>query len=405
MRKVAYWLLLVLIFTIPCENILELAGFGTISQPIGLLVAGFWSVTAVYSGNIRKPNPIHLVILLFVLWNIVSIFWSIDANATAARLQTYILLFGLVYIVWDLFSTPKALEAGLQAYVLGAWVSIGSLILNFLADNRVGYARFTGAGFGEGNLGITLALGIPIAWYLATSVNKNRLVRWLTIPNFLYVPAALFAIVLTASRGSIIAVIPGLIFILASFQRLRVSIRVLVFIALLTSLFLLQPLVPVESFQRLATADDSIAEGDLNGRVAIWEAGIVAFGEHPFLGVGSNAFRLATDIGKMAHNSYLSVLVETGIPGFILFAITWMLAFTFALRHPKHAKRFWLALLVVLAVGIFSLNWAHRKQTWLIPSLVTASAALISQQVKPDTSRFPLTQTHNKRLVTPSLDE
>lgn len=404
MRTVSYWFLLVLIFIIPWENAVDLAGFGTISSPIGLLVAAFWMATAVYTGKIRRPGPFHLVFFLFVGWNIVSVFWSIDVNETYARLQTYVLLFGLVYIVWDLFTSPKALEAGLQAYVLGAWISIGSLLSNYLADNRVGYARFTGTGFGEGNLAIILALGIPIAWHLATSENSNRVVRWLSVVNAIYVPAALFAIVLTASRGSLFAVFPGLLFILASIQRLRVVVRVLVFIALASSLYLLQPLVPEESIQRLATADESIAQGDLGGRVAIWEAGLVAFSERPLFGVGSSAFGSATDIGKLAHNSYLSVLVETGLIGFIFFAGIWMMAVIFALRHPKQTRRFWLSLLVVLAIGIFSLNWAHRKQTWLFPSLVVVSVGLTTRQIEHETAYERQLKITKKRLATSSLD-
>ncbi|UCC53235.1 MAG: hypothetical protein JSV68_04555, partial [Anaerolineaceae bacterium] len=115
-------------------------------------------------------------------------------------------------------------------------------------------------------------------------------------------------------------------------------------------------------------------------------------------------FRFATDIGKMAHNSYLSVLVETGIPGFILFAITWIMAINFALRHPKQAKRFWLTLMMVLAIGIFSLNWAHRKQTWLVPGLIATSAALISHQTIPESSRYKWSPTHSAEMVTTSSD-
>ncbi|UCC50645.1 MAG: O-antigen ligase family protein [Anaerolineaceae bacterium] len=404
MRTVAYWLSLILIFTIPWENIVDLFGSGTVSTPIGLLAAAFWIGTVVYTGKIRRPRPFHLVFLLFICWNVVSVLWSIDVDETTSRLQTYVLLFGLVYIIWDLFTGPKALEAGLQAYVLGAWISVGSLMINFLANNRSTYSRFTATGFGEGNLGITLALGIPIAWHLATSENRNKIVSWLSVANVIYVPAALFAIVLTASRGSLFTALPGLLFILASFQRLRVGVRVLVFLALVSALFLIQPLVPKESIQRLATADESIAEGDLNGRVAIWEAGLHAFTEHPILGVGSSAFRRATEIGKMAHNSYLSVLVETGIPGFILFATTWMMAVIFALHHPKHARRFWLSLLVLLAIGIFSLNWAHRKQTWLFPSLVVVSASLTTRRIEDETAAESQLNIADKRLIASSLD-
>lgn len=56
------------------------------------------------------------------------------------------------------------------------------------------------------------------------------------------------------------------------------------------------------------------------------------------------------------------------------------------MQHPKQGRQFWLAVLMVLAVGILTLNWGHRKQTWLFPSLVVASAAVSVKRNDPDES-------------------
>ena len=37
----------------------------------------------------------------------------------------------LVFILWDLYTTRSALLAGLQAYILGAYVAVGSAVNNY----------------------------------------------------------------------------------------------------------------------------------------------------------------------------------------------------------------------------------------------------------------------------------
>jgi len=83
---------------------------------------------------------------------------------------------------------------------------------------------------------------------------------------------------------------------------------------------------------------------------------------------------------KVAHNSFLSVLVEVGLIGFVLFGIILTIAIVKAWNHPKWDKSFWLSLLLVWAIGASSLTWEHRKVTWLFLSLVVASAALTSRR-------------------------
>jgi len=383
MHTVTFWLSLILVFMIPWENSVVIAGLGTLTRVTGLLVTAFWGVTVVATGRFRKPHPFHLAVYLFVLWNVISVFWSVDVDWTVTRIQTYFQVAGLAYILWDLYTTPAALKAGLQAYVLGAYVSIGSTVANYLAGNAfsdVDPHRYSGAGLNTVDLALILALSIPVAWHLAVSASNNKKSDVLRLVNYAHIPAALFAMLLGATRAGLIATVPAFLFILGTFTRLKLSSRVLIFAALIGALFALQPLVPQTSFDRLATTGASIAAGDLGGRVDIWREGIAVFLEHPLLGVGSGAFRTAVESDKIAHNTFLSVLVEGGIVGFVLFVIILAITVYQARRQPKWDSRFWLTVLLVWAVGVSSLTWEHRKPTWLFLSLVVVSASLSSQR-------------------------
>jgi O-antigen ligase len=401
MRTLAFWLSLVLIFMIPWENMVVVSSLGTISRGAGLLMAAFWGATVVVTGRFRKPRPFHATVFLFMLWSTVSVFWSVDVDMTIIRLLTYFQLLGFVLILWDLYTTPAALKAGLQAYVLGAYVSIGSVVINYHTGVSSNPGRYTATGFNETYVALILALGIPVAWHLATSESDSKKTHLLRLVNYAYIPAATLAILLTATRGALIAAFPAFFFVFASFIRLKLFQRVLLFATLIGALVALQPLIPQKSLDRLGTTGTSIAEGDFGERGPVWREGIAIFEEHPLLGVGGGAFRVAaTGTRHSAHNTYLSVLVEVGIIGFGLFAIILAMAVYHAWHQPKWDSRFWLTVLIVWAVGVVTIALENRKAIWLFLSLVVVSANVSgdSAKSKPSSAFSP-----QKALNVPSV--
>lgn len=365
---------------IPWENVVFFGEDETTgARVIGILVAAFWLLTVLVTGKFRRLTPFHVAVYVFVLWNVISMLWSINTDLTLEIIQSYVQLAILALILWDLFDNSAALNAGLQAYVLGAYVAIVSTIVNYLSGIDSVQTRFAATGFNENDLGITLALGLPMAWHLALSRNQGRGAKLLTFVNYAYIPAATLAIILTGSRGALIAAVPAFFFVIWSFVRLKPSSRVLLFMTFIGVLFVLQPFVPQTSIQRLATIGTSIAELDLGGRVDIWRQGIIVFSEHPLFGIGSGAFGEALESGLSAHNSFLSVLVEVGLIGLALFAIILAMTVRQATVQSKWAARLWLSILAVWTIGSSSAGWEARKPTWLILSLVVVAASLTFQ--------------------------
>ena len=93
--------------------------------------------------------------------------------------------------------------------------------------------RYTATGFNVNDVGLTVALGIPVAWHLAVSEGGSKMIRRLRLANYIYIPVAVLAIFLTASRGSLIAAIPAILFVVASLPRLRLFQRVVILAALM----------------------------------------------------------------------------------------------------------------------------------------------------------------------------
>ena len=142
---------------------------------MGFVVAGFWLATIVIEGRFRKPHLFHVLVLLFFLWNFLSLFWSSGADYTIQRIKTYSQIFLLLLIYWDLFQKPEELRAGLQAYVFGAYVLVVSTIYNYLAGNvAVQYeGRYSATGVNANDVALILILGMPIAMQLLFSTPKN----------------------------------------------------------------------------------------------------------------------------------------------------------------------------------------------------------------------------------------
>jgi O-antigen ligase len=392
MRTIAFSLSLFFIFSIPWEGVIDVPGLGTGAKLAGLALAGSWLATVVIRREFRKPKPFHILVCLFVVWNAVSIFWSADHGKSAAHLRTWFQLLGFVVIIWDLYTTRTALLAGLQAFIFGEYVAVGSAIVNFLSGDPFysHYQRFSPSEQSNPDgFGLIVVLGLPVAWYLASSMSTTKIGNLLKFINYTYIPLAFVGLTLSGTRTAFIASIIAMAFGLASITRLRLASRITILLLLTLAVFLILPHVQeLRSFQRFGTTYTELTQGDLNNRTNNWQQGLISFTEHPLLGVGSNMYRSVNKLGKLAHNSYLSVLVELGMVGFILFGSILAIAGIQALHQPKWEASFWLTQLAVWAIGASTLTYEHRKATWLFLGLVIVDAALTQTEKKP----FPLAQ-------------
>lgn len=366
------------------EHFLVIPGLGSASRVVGILAGTFWLLSVLFKGKVRKLTLFHGCSFLFVLWNAASILWTIDPGRTLIQIITYAQMALLSFMIWDLYTTPSAIRAALQAYVIGLTVPIVSTITHFVSSIGTDYAlygRYSASGSNSNTTGILLAMGLPLAWYLAVSVGKGKVGQVQRLVNYAYIPIIIFTIILTATRFAIIMSLPAFIFGLGTFGKLRPGLRVSMFTILAAGLLTLGSLIPSASFQRLGTIDDELQRGDLNDRSELWLLGIDIWLEHPLIGIGSAAYDTAVapiyGRKRAVHNSFIAVAAELGIVGIGLFGIILVIAVLQALSHPSRwDARFWLTVLAVWALGNFALTWVYAKPTWLMLSLIVASAHL-----------------------------
>lgn len=383
MRRVMSWAVLVVIFTLPLENVVQVGATTRISKVVGIGASVLWALTVAVTGRIRKPLPFHLAVLSFALWNLASVFWTTNLTATLLQSFTYVQLALLVYILWDTLRSYQALRAAMQAYVLGAWVSVISLFIGYERAGAEYLGRLTVGTFEVNALGLVLGLGIPFAWYLVVGQSSKRRHRLLAAANLAYIPAAVIAVMLTGSRSAILSLLPVLIYIALGLVRLGVSRRALAaFVLAIVGVFLTTtPLVPQRTVERLASTPTAITQGNIGGRLNTWRDAYDTFAEHPIVGTGSGTFVAATT-QRAAHNVALRFLAELGLVGFGFFAL--ILVFTVSnVRHqPKALARLWISLLLMWAMGAAVHNFEDRKQTWLVFGLAAVGAGLSSDVIR-----------------------
>lgn len=336
--------------------------------------------------------------LLFVLVIYVSSAQPGSALSTFNPLLGPTSLFLLYLILLSVVDSIKRLRWVLLT-VIGS-VGWGSLYVLREWQTARGWATGYRAGFvvGDGNhFGVSAICGIALAWYLAQD-RRSGWKRWFCWVCMLL---ALVATILAgASRGGLLGLAAAFLFVMVRSRRRR--LRVVSTLVLLVVLNLAYPHSP---FRRLLHPDVN-DQGSADAHRASWEAGLRMVREHPIAGIGIGAFKSQMDHYRpnwyggppfMAHNAYISVAAEMGIPGLLLF-LSVLIASYMSLERVYRNRlaqplitRTAIALQAALvgnAVSIFFISAEHHEHLWL--------TVFISMCLPPLASR--VVRTHAKTL-------
>jgi O-antigen ligase len=375
--RVAFVFLWLFVLSFPAEKAIEIPGLGTISKLFGFVALGAGMLAVVIDGRIRVLTLAHGLLALFVLWTALTFRWSLAPDDTSARIQTYLQLFGMAWLIWEFCATEEHLASLMQAYVFGTFYAEYDTVSRYLMARQTYYLRYAGAGFDPNDLALTLALSLPLAYFLA--VRSKGVLSWI---YWLQMGFALMAILLSASRTGLMASCVALAVVPLTFGTLRRGQRRLIMAGLTAAVMAALTLIPAASWARLSTIGDEVSTGTLNSREMIWKAGLAVFREHPFQGVGGGAYPRSVEpyLGWpknwliVAHNTFFSVLVETGVAGFTLFSAFLVLLATKIARMPGLMRIAFALMFAVWCVGVNALSWEMRKPTWLLFALVLAAS-------------------------------
>ena len=368
-------LLCLFVFSIPWEKSVQMPGIATLSHLLGILTFAAAAVVAARRGSVRPPNLALGLAAVFVLWAALTYSWSLDRHATAMRVATLAELLAMVWLIWDTCRDPKLQTRLMQAYVWGAVAASVSACLRFFQGQQTYYLRYAAAGFDPNDFGLILALSLPLALYLA--LGAGSLMNWCNRAAALVV---LCALLLTGSRTALVAAFAAFGFALWTWRKADRGQRASGALLLLFLLLGLYGFAPVATRQRLATVTTELTRGTLHKRTTIWKAGLKVLRRHPVLGIGAGAYPEAVrpTLGTpgvpgaqyVAHNTFLSVLVECGAVGFGVYALMLGTVAMYVWTLPPTERALWAIMLAVWAAGVSTLTWEHYKPSWLIVALI-----------------------------------
>jgi O-antigen ligase len=345
-----------------------------------------FSMILIYVWRIQDLFPILSKIQVPILCSLAALsLFVVQGHASRAlsALRTPILIVAAFILVWMVVSVPGSVYQGMSfRYIVGdhiktflMMVMIAASIRVFADVERLVFAFLLGAGiycvlvlttlevgsngrlgdlfyYDSNDLAMMIVCTLPYALYFLRSGAKLWQ-RWLALAS---AGIIVLAIVRTGSRGGFLALIGVVACMLIWFTAFRAKVR-FGFVALSALLVFAfagprywtmmgTMLNPKSDYNWSGNADD--------GRMAIWKRGMGYMASNPIAGVGAGAFWVAEgtispiadrqNYGEglkwsTAHNSFVQIGAELGMPGLIAFLLLIYRMFATAWRIGRSRVR------------------------------------------------------------------
>jgi putative inorganic carbon (hco3(-)) transporter len=155
----------------------------------------------------------------------------------------------------------------------------------------------------------TMNIPLLLLWY--RQVDSKRL-RWVLLGA---VALSVVAVLSSWSRGGLVALV-----VMALFQFGQSRRKLIVIPILVLSLALAWAALPEKWFARMETVATWQQDASALGRLRAWDAGASYALRHPYTGGGFDGWRHVTQGEIDWHSSYVEILAEHGVLGFVLWS-------------------------------------------------------------------------------------
>jgi O-antigen ligase len=311
----------------------------------GLLATKFFLVLGLVSGLWRLGNAAIQVprnallpsLFAFSLWLLLSLNWSLAPQISGLHLWI-ILSLPAAFLIYALADVS---HRHWQILVVSMTGAACLLAINVIWLAHHGEARLSSVFLNPNLLSAMFNLIVlPVAAGFLYARQGERTLIWLGIALFTLV----YAIGLIQSRGAILCLLAALLILVLVCRSLLDRKRLL----LLTTLVAVALLIPtLEIHQSIASPISVVVSGERidQGRLAIWGPAWELVKSSPWVGSGIGLFwllypqvRYATDTtaGHYAHNDYLQIWIEAGLPALVLLIVILLSTLFLYVRIMRH---------------------------------------------------------------------
>ena len=281
-------------------------------------------------------------LLILVAWLGVQSFWALDPSSHSELLVMAVKYTLLMALIYECVDSTKHLKYFLWAHAGGCFY-LGIVVITEYVGGR--FEGFQGPGIDEANAAaLQIVTGVIITFVLFLSGKwKEKLVA------VGFMPFTLNALVATISRSGFLALgVAGVIFNLFAPKKIRTTVRGLSLVGLVLFISLTNP-VYWERIYTILVAGEQVEGVDTGiGRIVLIDAQWQMFTDHP-LGCGHRCTATLSPMyledryltgkegnrARSSHNTFMTLLVEQGILGVVLYALLliWIARTTFRLRR------------------------------------------------------------------------
>jgi len=346
---------------------------------IGYLIHKRWGT----KNSAFNFNYLHIIGLVFILWIYISNPQAALMGSSRNWVLTYIQLWVLMYIAGDLLDTPKKQQTVMAIFSIFAIISAFYAIQTGSIGETI-YTSTRAEGFLDNANAAARYFVVAMVFlsYLRSTV-KNP---WLRIFTLIGIIITYLGVFYTVSRTGMLLLVlaQGLILLFQIESRQRIRLFFIFMIALIILFFLSDTILDIfESiFPSIINREDTVGL-----RINLWKSGWMMWLDHPIRGVGIGRYieelgpyiyRLAGPHrwNSIAHNTYIQILSETGIVGFILFIvlITTSLKNFWQIKINNDTEKLmlrnaWLVAFIVMLVGGITKSDHADKLTWMVMGL------------------------------------
>ncbi|MDD1504382.1 O-antigen ligase family protein [Lysinibacillus sp. CNPSo 3705] len=188
---------------------------------------------------------------------------------------------------------------------------------------------------------------------------------------------ALITTILTFSRGGLLATLVGIVITIAFFS-VKTTVKIFFAVPIITwiSYFTVLKVMQIDIYQIFIKRMESVGKDGGSGRIEIWNNGLSLFLNNPIQGIGLYNFRdYSADFfgeGIYMHNTFLEILVESGVIGSVLFFIFWALLFLkiMSIVSKDKSKAFLLGTYVSISISLMFLSLIASEYLFLFLALI-----------------------------------
>ncbi len=384
------YLFYLFVLSIPVESASgeTVAAIGAISMIFGMALMGAALLQPGVCFNL-PPGAFWYFVGYFVLCLTLAFTQNLDYLRPAlTRLFTFAQMLVLMWICFNLLRYPEICKGAFLSLVAGCLV-LSVMQVAGVGTVDVGHGRSSMSGANANTVGATLSLGLIALvgiTYGRTMVDRRlKLIAWVVFPIIGT------AIIMTGSRGALLALMFGIALLLLRGGTWRDKLKI-GSIALLAVGFLVVTALSDEAMR--TRLERSFYLGDTAGRDKIHAQAWAMFFEKPLLGWGPvyNLVELGSRLGMTTrdpHSLYLSVLTETGLFGSMLFfcglGLLGRAAWQARLRIEGALP---IAMLGCLLAFNLTGSWHWRKLFWFTAAYVLASAWPLRDTVQQTPVQF-----------------